>query len=311
MAEAGITQVFQDLSNQLKIFATNVGTHGVSNVVKNFDGDKTQFKPWLKSIEKFALIKQLDDESKKMICYETSLGPVSDFIHRYLKENVGCTWANLKATLNSRFSEIKDTQHAFYLLRNIKQKQGENVHLYLERLLELAEDAYDGQNYNDLAIVEKQLIGIFTDGLAEDYLKIKVMRDNPQTLQAALISATGEQNLRVRFQLRNRFSDTSQNSSTFNEHEPMEIDHIRPQKPCTYCHKLGHQIKDCRKWQHQIHAVSQIMQHTFRQQHTQHPCNHMQSYRQTSKFSRQTECWKCGKLSHIQRYCTYSNRHLN
>ena len=50
------------------------------------------------------------------------------------------------------------------------------------------------------------------------------MRDNPNTLGAAVASAMGEQNLRKRFELRT--------SRTTRQDEPMEIGHNRSERRC-------------------------------------------------------------------------------
>ena len=104
---------------------------------------------------------------------------------------------------------------AFSLLRNCKQKLGENIHVYAERLLSLAEEAYNNQGGD---AIEHQLIDIFVDGLTNDQLKLKILRDHPDTLQAAIGAAIIEQNLRARVNM-------SQRSS-----EPRMVDHSRGQK---------------------------------------------------------------------------------
>lgn len=52
-----------------------------------------------------------------------------------------------------------------------------------------------------------QLVGFFIDGLASDYLKMKVMREKPDRLQAAVQIAMSEQNLRKWFNLRAGLDD--------------------------------------------------------------------------------------------------------
>ena len=136
-----------------------------------------------------------------MVAYQSSQGAVNDFNQRYIHDNVGNNWGQLKTELTSRFAEISDPQHAFFLLRKIKQIPEENVQLYAERLLSLAEKAFTGQN-GGVAAIERQLVGFFVDDLVHDYLKMRVMRQNPATLQAAVASAMTEQNLRQIFNLR-------------------------------------------------------------------------------------------------------------
>ena len=60
---------------------------------------------------------------------------------------------------------------------------------------------------------------------------MKVMSKNPKTFQAAVQSALAEHNLRKRFQLRTVDSQFSKSRTE----EPMEVDHISPQKKCFLC----------------------------------------------------------------------------
>lgn len=49
-------------------------------------------------------------------------------------------------------------------MRSIRQKAGENIQIYAELILSLAEEAFIGQEGN---VVEKQLIDTCVDGLAK------------------------------------------------------------------------------------------------------------------------------------------------
>ena len=148
MADQEIAQIFQQLSGQLANVSVAVGTQGIAQIVFPFDGDSKNFKTWIKSIEKFSLLTGLNDERKKLVAYQSSHNTVSDFIQRYLKDNANSTWDQLKTELTARFAEITDPQHAFMLLRSVKQRQGENVQLFAERLLTLAEEAFVGSTLN-------------------------------------------------------------------------------------------------------------------------------------------------------------------
>ena len=70
------------------------------------------------------------------------------------------------------------------------------------------------------------------DGLYNDFLHMKVMRENPKTFQTGVQSALAEQNMKKIFHLR---SNDYENPKTSTE-IPMEIDHIRTQRKCL-CHK--------------------------------------------------------------------------
>ena len=74
----------------------------------------------------------------------------------------------------------------------------------------LAEEVYNNQGGE---AIKRQLTDIFVDGLTNVQLKLKILRDHPVTLQAAIGVATNEQNLRARVDMSHRSS------------EPMEVDH--------------------------------------------------------------------------------------
>ena len=135
-----------------------------------------------------------------------------------MQANAGHTWDQIKQLLAIRFSDVTDAQMALSLLRQVRQKQGETIQNSAEHILSLAEDAYDNQGDN---AVERQLIDIFVDGLQNDQLKMKILRDQPNTLQGALVVASNEMNLRNRVHL---------SQSTSSKEQPMEVDHCRGQK---------------------------------------------------------------------------------
>ena len=62
--------------------------------------------------------------------------------------------------------------------------------------------AHDAFAKLDKTVVESQLVGFFINGLYHDYLRMKIMRENPKSFQNAVQSALAEQNLRKRFHLR-------------------------------------------------------------------------------------------------------------
>ena len=244
--------------------------------------DSKYFKEWVKSIEKYARLVGLADESIRLVAYQASKGPVSDFLKRYMDAHQDHGWDRIKGELRIRFGEIINRQHALLLLRKVKQKVGESVQVYSERLIELAEDANDGNN------MEATLIGYFIDGLLHDYLKMKVMRDNPQTLNAAIEVATAEQNIRKRFNLRtghdfgpsdNKLDRT--NIRADRNEQPMEVDHYRRPMKCYECKRTGHLARDC------VHRTRQRPRQV-----------------NATDVNRQgIQCWNCRERGHIAREC--------
>ena len=186
MADQQIIEAVKGLSEKVESLNFNLGT----SQIENFDEDSKTYKKWIKGIEKHAMLEGIPIQKVTYLALKTSTGAVSDFIERYLKVNPRAEWGALKAELAKRFADISDAQHAFTLLRQVRQERNENVQIYAERLLSLAEQAYEGAQ--DARVTEGQLVGFFTDGLYSDRLKIKVMRDDPKTLQEAINSARDE-----------------------------------------------------------------------------------------------------------------------
>ena len=138
----GIKDASQGFSDQLTKLSTVISTQGVSQVVSVFEGEPNQFRDWIKSIEKYILLAGGDENQSKRLAYQTSRGAVSDYIHRYMTENPGSTWEELKSELSVRFAEVSDPHHAFTMLRKARQLKHETVQVYAERLHTLAHDAF-------------------------------------------------------------------------------------------------------------------------------------------------------------------------
>ena len=289
MAEQRLAELFEGLSGAIGNLANNVSAQGVGTKIEVYSGEPKGFKDWIKSIEKHALLTNANGTQTKRIAFQTSRGAVSDFIHRYITANPNNTWDQLKDELSARFSEIQDSQHAFTLLRQVKQSRTETVQVYAEKLYALAQEAFSTQQ-GGLAAVENQMIGFFTDGLYHDFLKMKVMRDNPTTFQNAVTVAMNEQNLRQRFNLR------SSSDASIRKEEPMEIGHLRPKK-CYKCQKPGHTAKNCRSvgtHQHRGHvnAINEVKGN--------HGYQARPSYQPRPSFQPRL-CFKCNSPDHLKR----------
>ena len=285
MAEAILTGLQSTMDN----LATAIANQGVGTLIENFNGDALKFKEWLRQIDKYALMNNLDDAKQIKIAFMTSKGAVSDYIFRWQKEIEAerNTWENLKHDLTARFSAITDANHAHALLRQIKQKHNEPVTLYSERLYTMAQEAYANMNINEpasKAIVQRQLIDYFIDGLNNDGIKFKIMRESPRTLEDAIRTAMGEQNLRKRFALRN-------NKTTYEEREtPMDVDHARRQR-CRHCNLTNHTSQNCRNRQ-----VNEV----------QSGAGQNQYFNNQIRLNQQDErkrCYYCGSYTHFRRNC--------
>ena len=161
-----------------------------------------------------------------------------------------------------------------------QDKQRVRLQVYAERLYALANDALAKV---DKGVVESQLVGFFIDGLFHDCLRMKVMRENPKTFQAAVQSTLAEQKLRKRFQLRTVDAQSSKSRTE----DPVEVDHIRSPKKCFLCSKTGHLAKHCR---------SRII-------------NTVEHVRNLNIV--EIECWKCGQKGLVKRNCKRMGRYEN
>ena len=223
-------------------------------VVKPFNGVSSEFKQFLKDIEKYAQLAKLGDADIPSIVHISCKGSVADFVQRFMDEyqtaGVPPSWKDLKKLMTKRFGEITDESEAMAVLRRIRQGPSESVQMYSERLLRVAEDAYPQSCQVDkysCELVQKQLLDIFCDGLFYDYLRMKVMRANSKTFAEGVDVAIQEQNLRKRFNLRSHTNQapllTTQETDTC-PIEPMEIDYFRNVK-CFKCCEFGHRAQNC------------------------------------------------------------------
>lgn len=144
-------------SEQMLSITKSVNGSNVVGMIKSFDGTSGHCKEWVKEIEKHALLCSYNDADTKKLAYRTATGAVSDFINRWLNANPLGLWVDLKAEIAARFGEFSDTQHCLTLLRKNKQRKDENIQVYSERVLSMAEEAFSGQ-FAAIAIQQNDLV---------------------------------------------------------------------------------------------------------------------------------------------------------
>ena len=294
-AAADLGNLFRAITIQLASLTSAVHSQGVANIVPTFSGKPSEFKNWIKAIQRYEILTRVDDEKLKGITLQTAQGPVADFIARWMSDHQDQNWAQLRAELQSRFGELTDRTLALSMLRRVKQDRNESVQIFAERLLSIAEDAFQGQGPADLNAIERQLVGFFIDGLAFDYLKMKVMRENPDRLQVAVHIAMSEQNLKRRFNLRTGRDERNV--------EPMEVAHTGP-KRCQLCHRLGHEARACRNTRRErAEAVSLVRNSSCNP-------NRQLARRGSSARRRPLICWHCFAPGHLRSNCEEYKRYM-
>ena len=91
--------------DQLKALQTAVSVP-LFSIVQTFEGDPTQFKQWVRNIERYAQMARLRDQDIPQIVHVTCTGLVADFVKRYIgeceKENVNPKWQDLKKLMQRR-----------------------------------------------------------------------------------------------------------------------------------------------------------------------------------------------------------------
>lgn len=265
-----------------------LGTQSIAVFIRPYDGTSaSDYKRWIKDIEKYAYLHKCDDERTQLLAFQTGTGFVADYIKRYLESRQDKSWTELKAELASRFSDVTDTSYAFTLLSKCRQAPDQSIQMYSEEILTLANEAYETTRGNE-AVLEQQLVEFFINGLYNDHIRMRIMRERPRTFERAVRSALEEQNLRKRFDLRSEFRTPSSNRrhglGWEDGYEHMQIDHLRPssKRACHRCGRTNHLAKDCRAKTKrvQINEVTQV-----------------------APRNSQIECWSCGEKGHIKRFC--------
>ena len=204
------------LTNFLQTLNSKINNYNLSRLNFFYDGTNISFDSWIQNLDKFTVIYDIPDENKSLIAFKSSRSIVSDFIQNWLQKNANENWPELKLTLNERFGEFRDEYVIFRRLRAIIQHNNEPILAFAQRLREIADKCFElyDQKSN---LIQTQLIGIFTDGLHKDEFKLKIIQENPKTLQDAIdLISKEERSLQIfnirygrHFKIQNGGHDTS------------------------------------------------------------------------------------------------------
>lgn len=311
------TQILQDIKAHNTQLQTQQHTFTMSNPSwcqdKHFDGNRSKFSEWIQNIDKQSTL--TNNPHKHLLAYQSSTGPVSEYIKRYLESHSPVDWADLKSHLTKCFGDIQDPSHAFALLKQIHQKPGEPVQLFAQRILSLAEQYYVGHSLTD-PIIAKQLVGFFEDGLESSSLKFKIMRNRFTNFQAAIDCAVSEQNLHHQFALRSNYSpqiipeypeepmeiDLAQ--STYRHHSPNHFSRTSTHAPATHNRGRSYTRQYSPPFQNRSYAQTNNShpRHThYSQPRYRHPTNNSRpSFQQHNTHSRHSQHPHSHRPQHFQ-----------
>ena len=150
----------------------------------------------------------------------------------------------------------------------------EGIQEYMQRVVWLAESTYagvDGRN----EVVSKHVLGFFIEGLREREIKMAVMKDEPQKLEAAYQKALSEWKWKIRLDEGSEYED-----------EPMEVCHSRKQLRIEAVGPVGSNNNNkCQKKSTRGNTMG------LRDKPPERGRNLV------------IRCWSCGREGHIQRFC--------
>ena len=153
-----------------------------------------------------------DDDRLRSLALETLQGSAADFLSRKIKAKPNITFSEIKKIMTEQYSDLADAQLALCQLRKMKHRSNENVQNFAERLFALCDDAFPRDDTNAVHI-QKQSVETFIDGVKENSIAHKLLRERPTKLGNAVEIATQEQQTARAFDLRR-------------QETPMEIDAI-------------------------------------------------------------------------------------
>ena len=271
----------QTIADSFRLIQMEMRSQTFIKQIREFDGEGgRRFMDWLRDVERVGTAIRADDEQYKAIILQTLRGPAAEFTSRYISDNPAANWPNIRHTLVQQYSDTGDRHLARQKLRRMTQRANETIQNFAQRIVSMAEDAFTREELNN-RFVQFTLIETFTDGVTDDRIARKLIRDRPNTFDAAVRSACDEQQTARAFNIRRRAEEpmdvnvTDRTAVSTNATEALRKDiealtaqvaalsantgghktnfktkfqYTQDGKPiCHYCKKVGHIERKCRK----------------------------------------------------------------
>ena len=267
-------------------FETRAAT--LASTIRTFNGEGSkQFKAWLKDVERVGLQVEKDPERMRALVLQTLSGGAADFFVRFLKEDPNPTWNAMRAALSDRFSDYSDVQYSRQELSKLSQRKGECVRNFGERILNLAEDAFPAEDLGN-SMIQGRLIEILLNGVRDDRVARKLIRDRPETFEEAMRMARFEQQTSRAYEMRK-----------FRTEEPMEIDSMDSRNELR-------RVGDC--LQELLHLTKSQQSSNSQNSRPEQPRQAPTTFRTPERKYEWTQdgrpiCAKCQTPGHVQRKC--------
>ena len=278
MEQSSLSDLIQGLTLELRNVACSVtntlrGESLIKYIQPLIRRENGGYKAWLEEMQKYFHVARVAEEDKYQAALLTTSGTVGQYIHRLLTNNPCLTWDDLKVSLGEYYRAVPNPNAWLAELAKIRQGGTEGIQKYMQRVMRLAESAYagvDGRN----EVVSKQVLGFFIKGLREREIKMAVMKDEPQTLEAAYQKALSKWKWKIRLHEGSEYED-----------EPMEVCHSRRQLRIEAVGPVGSNNKKCQKKGTRGNTTGPRDKPPERGRN------------QVIRF------WSCGREGHIQRFC--------
>ena len=196
---APLANSFQQL--QMELRAGRLGKE-----VSKFNGDgHHRFRRWVSDVERVGVALNANDNAMLALCFETLKGPAAENLTRIVRATPNITWQQLRARLTAQYSDVSDAHIALQTLRKIKQKAGESMEAFADRVRTLSEEAYPGVDLQQ-PLIQNSLVEALIDGVLDDGISKKLMRARQglADFDTAVQFAVREQQVNKQYGLRRR-----------------------------------------------------------------------------------------------------------
>lgn len=205
----------ENLTESLNSLQRELRTGRLGKQIGQFNGDGSRrFRDWLTDMERIGQAVGANDEVYRIMCLETLKGPALDQFTRLINGRPHMLWAEIVTALRQRYFDEADSQIALQKLNRLKQRKGESTLVYVERIRALAEEAYHGQDMAQNHI-QTSMTGALINGIMDDGVARRLIRDRPANFEAAATVAMREQQAAKQFAIRRR-----------EDPEPMDVSQV-------------------------------------------------------------------------------------